>query len=85
VELDLGWLLSVTLDKGKTVANQLRLDEGLEPIEEAVHEFGRDLGLGQHLFQPKLVTPFHDRPRIRETPSWKWMMQKQLGEVNPAR
>ena len=38
-----------------------RLDEGFEPTEKALHQLGRDLGLGQHLFEPKLISPFHDR------------------------
>ena len=38
------------------------LDEGLESLEEASHQLGRDLGLGQHLFESKLISPSHDRP-----------------------
>jgi hypothetical protein len=62
-----------------------RLNECVEPVEEALHQFRRDLGLSQHLFESKLVSPFHDRPLTRETPSWKPMMQEGLGEFNPAR
>ena len=52
-------------------ATRERLDERLEPIEQALHQLGRDLGLGQHLFQSKLVSPFHDRLPSGTTPSWK--------------
>ena len=55
------------------------LDEGLESLEEAVDQLGRDLGLGEHLFESKLVSPFHDRSPIRATPSWKPMIQERLG------
>jgi hypothetical protein len=46
-----------------------RLDERLEPFEKAPHQLGRDLGLGRHLFQSKLIAPFHDHPLVRPTPS----------------
>ena len=59
------------------------LDEGLESLEEALHELGRDLGLSQHLFESKLVSPFHDWPLSRLTTPWKSKMQEWLGQFNP--
>ena len=38
-----------------------RLGERFEPLQKALHQLRRDLGLGQHLFQANLVTPFHGR------------------------
>jgi hypothetical protein len=39
-----------------------RLNEYVETIEEALHQLRRDLSLSQHLFESKLISPFHDRP-----------------------
>jgi hypothetical protein len=62
-----------------------RLDEALETTEEALHQYGRDIGLGQHLSKLKLIATFHDRPRSRVAPSWKLMMQERLGDFNRPR
>jgi hypothetical protein len=37
-----------------------RHDECFEPIEEALDQCRWDLGLSEHLFQSKLIAPFHD-------------------------
>lgn len=36
-----------------------RLDEDLEPVEQAPHRIGRDLGLGHHLAEPLLRSHDH--------------------------
>ena len=36
-----------------------RVDEGLEPVEQAPHRIGRDLGLGHHLLEPLLISHDH--------------------------
>ena len=36
-----------------------RVDEGLEPVEQAEHRIGRDLGLSHHLLEPLLISHDH--------------------------
>ena len=36
-----------------------RVDEGLEPVEQAPHRIRRDLGLGHHLLEPLLISHDH--------------------------
>lgn len=52
-----------------------RSGEGVEPLQETLHQLGRNLRLSQHLFQPKFIAAFHDRIPSRIAPSRKGMMQ----------
>lgn len=52
-----------------------RLDETFEATGKALHQFGRDLGLGEHLLELKFISSFHIRLSFRVAPSWKLMMQ----------